>query len=254
MVVKILRTVCIRLVSIYCVCVVVFFSHTALADDSEMDVWVWNSDSYRVMLYETPDLTTSSIYYSPYLLNGFPVRVQEWSDSGDSVCISFLEHTFWINSEHVLQLPPEDIGYHVFRTVTEDISLFLQDEEIIPKGTRVVVRGYTYDTVIIDYNGVIIGIHPGCIQLREITYDAPEYLLSQVEVIGLCKNYLVEVYELEVSDVESMRVEFVSYSTLSAPALYIVRFYATDGAVYTLHCDGEYGVVIDSHVSPYAVG
>lgn len=253
MIVKTLWNVCIRFVLTCSVCVIVFFSHTALAEDSK-EAWVWNSESYRVMLYETPDLTTSSIYYRPYLLNGFPVRVQEWSDNGASVCISFLEYTFWISSEHVSMLPPEDMGYHIFRTVTEDISLLSQNEEMIPIGTQVDVRGYMYDTVIIDYNGEIFRIDPGCIQLREITYDAPEYLLSQVEVIVLCKNYLVEVYELEVSDVESMRVEFVSYSTLSAPALYIVRLYATDGAIYTLHCDGEYGVVIDSHVSPYAVG
>lgn len=250
---KILRTVFIRFALTCSVCVIMFFSHTALAEDSN-EAWVWNSESYRVMLYETPDLTNSSIYYSPYLINGFPVRVQEWSDTGDSVCISFLEYTFWINSEHVSMLPPEDIGYHIFRIATDDISLFSQNEETIPIGTQVDVRGYTYDTVIIDCDGEIYGIDPGCIQLREITYDAPEYLLSQVEVIALCKNYLVEVYELAEPDVESMRVEFVSYSTLSAPALYIVRFYATDGAIYTLHCDGEYGVVIDSHVSPYAVG
>lgn len=253
MIVKTLWNVCIRFVLTYSVCVIAFFSRTALAEDS-IDAWVWNSESYRVMLYETPDLTTSSIYYNPYLINGFPVRVREWSDSGDSVCISFLQYTFWISSEHVSMLPPEDMRYHIFRTVTEDISLLSQNGETIPIGTQVDVWGYTYDTVIIDYDGEIFGIDPGCIQLREITYDAPEYLLSQVEVIVLCKNYLVEIYKLAVSDVESMRVEFVSYSTLSAPALYIVRFYTTDGAIYTLHCDGEYGVVVDSHVSPYAVG
>ena len=79
------------LMLVCCICILFEFSISALAEDPMMDAWVWNSESYRVMLYETPDLTNSSIYYHPYLLNGFQVRIQGGSDSGDSVCISFLE-------------------------------------------------------------------------------------------------------------------------------------------------------------------
>lgn len=236
------------------VCIVWAFLLTAYAEDPTPDAWVWNSESYRVMLYETPDLSTSSIYYHPYLLNGFPVQIQETSDSGESVCISFLEHTFWIDSKHISMLPPEDTGSHVYRSVTEDISLSLQNEEIIPLGTRVEVRGYIYDTVIVKYNGEILEIHPTSIQLREITYEAPDYLLSQAEVIPICKEKLIEVYGLTASDIESMRIEFVSYSTLSSPSLYIIRFCTDTGASYTIHCDGEFGVIIRTHYAPYGVG
>lgn len=237
-----------------CVCILFAFLLSARAENSTTNAWVWNGESYRVRIYETSDLTNENRFYSPYLLNGYPVRIQEWSNNGNSVCISFLKHTFWIDSTQILILPPEGTMYPVFRTTIEDISLSSPEGGYIPQGTQVDIRGYTGDSVIICYKGEILEIHPSILQLKEITYEAPEYLLPQTEIIHLCKQELVNIYGLSASSLESMRIEFVSYSTLSSPALYIIRFYTETGDIYTLHCDGEFGEIIDTHYSPYSVG
>lgn len=242
------------LMLVCCICILFEFSISAFAEDPMMDAWVWNSESYRVMLYETPDLTNSSIYYHPYLLNGFQVRIQGGSDSGDSVCISFLEHTFWVDRKYVCMSLPENAKGYVFRSTTEDISLSSSSKDIIPSGTRIDVRGYLYDAVIICYNDEILEIHPASVQLREIATEAPEYLIPVADVIPLCKQELVNTYGLSESDIESMRIEFVSYSTLASPALYIIRFYTENEEIYTLHCNGEFGVIIYTNYSPQAVG
>ena len=248
------QTVSICLIISCCVCVLFVFSLPALAENTTINAWVWNGESYRVLIYETSELTNGNRFYSPYLLNGYPVRIKEWSDNGNSVCISFLNHTFWVDSKHIFILPPEGIGYPVFRTTIEDISLSSPEEGSIPQGTQVDIRGYTGNSVIICYKGEILEIHPSSLQIKEITYEAPEYLLPQTEIINLCKQELVNIYGLSPSSIESMRMEFVSYSTLSSPALCIIRFYTDTGEIYTLHCDGEFGEIIDTHYSPYSMG
>ena len=248
------QTARIYLVFACCICVLLVFLLPALAEDSVMYVWLWNSESYRVRLYESPHLTNANRFYSPYLLNGYPVRVQEWSESGNSVRVAFLNYTYWVDSKHICASPPVDTGYPIYRTTIEDISLPSPNKGTIPIGTRVNVRGYTGMSVIIDYGSEILEIHPSSLQLREITYDAPEYLLSQAEIIALCKQELMNVYGLSASSIETMRIEFVSYSTLSSPALYIIRFYTDAGEIYTLHCDGEFGNIIDTFYSPHSVG
>lgn len=247
-------TVSVCLAFVCCAYVLCAFFHPALAEDTIINAWVWNSERCRVRLYQNPDLTNDNRFYAPYLLNGYPVRILEWNESENSACVAFFEHTYWVDCKHICTSPPENAESPIYRTTIEEISLPSPNEGTIPTGTRVNIRGYLGLSVIIDYGGELLEIHPSSLQLREITYDAPEYFLSQAEIIALCKQDLMDVYGLSASSIENMRIEFISYSTLSSPALCIVHFYTDTGESYTLHYDGEAGLLIDTYYSPYGVG
>lgn len=117
------QMVSICLVFVCCVYILCAFSYPTLSETITMNAWVWNSESYRVRLYESPDLTNANKFYSPYLLNGYPVRIEEWNDSWNSVCVSFLGHSYWVDSKYICTSYPEGTEYPLYRTTIEDISL-----------------------------------------------------------------------------------------------------------------------------------
>ncbi len=248
------QTVTASLVLACCACILVAFVFPALAQDAATEAWVWNSESFRVMIYEADCLKNENRFYHPYLLNGFPVRVLDWSNNSESACISFLDKTYWVDSRYLVFSQPQDIECTLSRCTTKVINLPSQNGETIPIGTRVDIWGYTGDTVIIDYDGDLLPIHPTTLQWIEITYDAPEYLIPKADMIALCKQELVNKYGLSPSDVESMRIEFVSYSTVSYPSRYFIHFYTDTGESYSLDCDGEYCIILHSHYAPYGLG
>ena len=219
----------------------------------ESGAFVWNNEGFRVPIYASADLCESNIFGCAYLLNGCAVNVVAHQTETHSICVSFLDGTYWVDEKHITRVPPVS-SLTISYGIIQDVPIGDQTETVIPKGTTVDIVGYSRQDVFVYWEGEYRAASPAAFEMVKISYDSPDYLVSKAEAISICLQHLQETYNITDDHAQTMRTEFLHYFTFGAPALYLIHFYTEEGEIYSYHFDGEYGAILYSSYAPYGVG